>query len=42
MMTYDDAESVRAMAESRAFTITKVPMKNAHHAELYELLITLP
>jgi len=42
MTTYDDAGSVRAMAESRAFTITKVPMKNAHHAEMYELLITLP
>jgi DNA adenine methylase len=40
MMTYDDAESVRAMAESRAFTITQVPMKNTHHAEMYELLIT--
>jgi DNA adenine methylase len=40
MMTYDDAESVRAMAKSRAFTITKVPMKNTHHAEMYELLIT--
>ena len=40
MMTYDDAESVRDMAESREFTITKVPMKNTHHAEMYELLIT--
>jgi DNA adenine methylase len=40
MMTYDDAESVRGMAESRAFTVTKVPMKNTHHAEMYELLIT--
>ena len=40
MMTYDDAESVRDMAASRAFTITKVPMKNTHHAEMYELLIT--
>jgi len=40
MMTYDDAESVRDMAKSREFTITKVPMKNTHHAEMYELLIT--
>ena len=40
MMTYDDAESVRDMAASRAFTITKVPMKNTHHTEMYELLIT--
>lgn len=42
MMTYDDAESVRDMAESREFTITKVPMKNTHYTEMYELLITLP
>jgi DNA adenine methylase len=42
MMTYDHAEFVRAMAESRAFTITKVPMKNTHHTEMHELLITLP
>ena len=40
MMTYDDAESVRDMAASREFTITKVPMKNTHHAEMYEFLIT--
>ncbi len=40
MMTYDDAESVRELAESRGFTVTKVPMKNTHHAEMYELLIT--
>jgi len=40
MMTYDDAESVRELAESRGFKVTKVPMKNTHHAEMYELLIT--
>jgi len=40
MMTYDEAESVRNMAVSRGFTLTKVPMKNTHHAEMYELLIT--
>lgn len=40
MMTYDDAESVRYMAESRDFKINTVPMKNTHHAEMYELLIT--
>ena len=40
MLTYDDAESVRDMVESRGFTITKVPMKSTHHAEMYELLIT--
>jgi DNA adenine methylase len=40
MMTYYEVESVPAMAEIRAFTITKVPLKNTHHAEMYELLIT--
>jgi DNA adenine methylase len=40
MMTYDDAESVRDMAERRGFTLTKVPMKSTHHAEMSELLIT--
>ena len=40
MLTYDDAESVREMAASRGFKMTKVPMKNTHHAEMYELLIT--
>lgn len=40
MMTYDDALSVREMAEKRGFKITRVPMKNTHHAEMYELLIT--
>ncbi len=39
MMTYDDAASVREMAEKRGFKIDKVPMKNTHHAEMFELLI---
>lgn len=39
MMTYDDAASVRDMAEKRGFRIDKVPMKNTHHAEMFELLI---
>ena len=42
MMTYAHAEFVRTMAESRAFTITKVPMENTHHTKMYELVITLP
>ena len=40
LMTYDDAESVREMAAARNFKITRVPMKNTHHAKMYELLIT--
>ena len=39
MMTYDDAESVRAMAEKRGFRIDRVPMKNTHHVQMFELLI---
>ena len=39
MMTYDDAASVREMARKRGFKIDKVPMKNTHHAEMFELLI---
>lgn len=39
MMTYDDAVYVRAMAEKRGFHIEKVPMKNTHHAQMFELLI---
>lgn len=40
MMTYDDADSVVSMARRRGFQITRVPMKNTHHAKMFELLIT--
>lgn len=39
MMTYDNAESVRRMADQRGFAIHEVPMKNTHHAKMIELLI---
>lgn len=39
MMTYDDAASVIEMAENRRFRVDRVPMKNTHHAEMFELLI---
>ena len=39
MMTYDDALSVHDMAEQRGFNIHRVPMKNTHHTEMFELLI---
>ena len=42
MMTYDDAFEVQEMAYIHSFSIRKVPMKNTHHAELYELLIGPP
>jgi DNA adenine methylase len=38
MLTYDDTDSVRDMAERRGFQLIKVPMKNTHNAEKYELL----
>jgi DNA adenine methylase len=40
MMTYDDAESVHAMANQYGFKIDRVKMKGTHHNETYELLIT--
>ncbi len=40
MMTYDNAESVRNMAEGHGFLISTVPMKGTHHNEVFELLIT--
>jgi DNA adenine methylase len=39
MMTYDNAESVRQMADQRNLSIHEVPMKNTHHAKMTELLI---
>ena len=40
MMTYDESTQVVKLARSRRFHLTKVPMKNTHHAVIYELLIT--
>ena len=40
MMTYDDSPDVIEMARRRGFHLAKVPMKNTHHAVMYELLIT--
>ena len=40
MMTYDESPDVIEMARSRGFHLAKVPMKNTHHAVIYELLIT--
>jgi len=42
MMTYDDTHEVREMAERHGFRIESVPMKNTHHAIIYELLILKP
>lgn len=42
MMTYDDAPEVRDLADRHGFRIELVPMKNTHHAIIYELLILKP
>jgi DNA adenine methylase len=39
LMTYDNAEEVRALAEHHGFETKAVSMKNTHHAEMDELLI---
>jgi DNA adenine methylase len=40
LMTYDNAEGVRQMAEQHGFVTDLVAMKNSHHAEMAELLIS--
>jgi len=40
LMTYNDAPEVVNMAQKRGFAISKVPMKNTHNKEMYELLIS--
>jgi len=39
LMTYDNADDIVAMADSRGFNTTTVAMKNTHHAVMDELLI---
>ncbi len=39
LMTYDNAEEVRTLAERHGFETKPVAMKNTHHAEMDELLI---
>ncbi len=40
LMTYDNAEGVVEMARKRGFQVQAIPMKNTHHAEMTELLIS--
>lgn len=42
MLTYDDTPEVRTMADRHGFRVRTVPMKNTHHAIIYELLILKP
>jgi DNA adenine methylase len=39
LMTYDDHPEIGELARGYQFEIRRVPMKNTHHAEKYELLI---
>lgn len=39
LMTYDNAEGVRALASKYGFQTRTIAMKNTHHAEMNELLI---
>ncbi|MEW6386758.1 MAG: DNA adenine methylase [Thermodesulfobacteriota bacterium] len=42
MMTYDETTEVEEMARRYGFGVRRIPMKNTHHAKLYELLIHPP
>lgn len=39
LMTYDDADEIREMAARFKFETKLIPMKNTHHATMYELII---
>jgi DNA adenine methylase len=39
LMTYDEAEEVKAMARRYGFQMRLIPMKNTHHATMKELII---
>ena len=40
LMTYDQDDRIEAMATARGFAIEQVAMKNTHHTEMVEFLIT--
>lgn len=39
MLTYDDSDEVRHLADKYNFPYVRVAMQNTHHAKMYELLI---
>jgi len=39
LMTYDNADEVKAMARKHGFQMRLIPMKNTHHATIKELVI---
>lgn len=38
-MTYDHAEEVKNLARKHSFQMRLIPMKNTHHAQIFELVI---
>lgn len=39
LLTYDNADQVRALAQRHGFEAKPIPMKNTYHTEMTELLI---
>lgn len=39
LITYDNAEEVRALARQHSFQMRLIPMTNTHHAQMHELVI---
>ena len=39
LMTYDDADEVKNLAKKHGFQMRLIPMKNTHHAQIFELVI---
>lgn len=39
LMTYDDDDEVKAMAEARGLRVCKVPMRGTHHRQTMELVV---
>jgi DNA adenine methylase len=39
LITYDNADEVKALAEKHGFQTALIPMKNTHHVKMAELLI---
>lgn len=39
-MTYDAAKEVEQLAAMYGMKVEKVPMKNTHHAVMYEYVVT--
>jgi DNA adenine methylase len=40
LMTYDNAEDVRSLAQAYGFCVKNIAMKNTHHAQMTELLVS--